>query len=196
MFAGAASYNKPLGHWDTSTVISMNHMFYEAWAFDQPLDGWEISQVQDFGQFLYDASSFSQSLCQWIPQIGATPALGKPVGATPAVDDMFANTNCPDVSDPALDMNPTPSFCSQCNFYDGNGHYYEYFDGPMMRGWDEAHAFAQTLSFCDRTGHLVTIADEGENEYVRSLIQVPIHIGLHDKTVEGTFEWVTGEPNE
>jgi hypothetical protein len=57
--------------------------------------------------------------------------------------------------------------------------------------WIEAEAFAQTLG-----GHLVTINDEGENNWLFDTFNganVGFWIGLNDAADEGKFTWVGGE---
>lgn len=72
-----------------------------------------------------------------------------------------------------------------------NGHLYEAYDYSMK--WTEAKAF------CERKGgHLVTITDEGENNFVKTLINGNqkglYYIGCTDVEKEGTWKWITGEP--
>lgn len=73
-----------------------------------------------------------------------------------------------------------------------NGHYY-YLLRSMTWTASEAAAVAHG-------GHLVTINDAAENQWVVDTFahfggaSRPLWIGLTDREVEGTFEWVSGEP--
>jgi hypothetical protein len=73
-----------------------------------------------------------------------------------------------------------------------NGHAY-YLLGPGT--WTGAEAAAVALG-----GHLVTMNDAEENEWVRANVLIfdgadrRGWIGLNDLAVEGTFEWTSGEP--
>lgn len=60
--------------------------------------------------------------------------------------------------------------------------------------WNEASAIAQGLTCCGSTGHLATITDAAENDFIRlNLGGVRGWIGINDKASEGNFQWVTGE---
>jgi hypothetical protein len=71
-----------------------------------------------------------------------------------------------------------------------SGHLY-YAISPNT--WTGAEAEAQSLG-----GHLVTINDEAENNWVwetfAPLVGGPVWIGLSDVDQEGTFVWSSGEP--
>ncbi len=63
---------------------------------------------------------------------------------------------------------------------------------PMT--WNEADQYARSLG-----GHLVTISDSEENQFVDKLAATcgrvgPFWIGLSDQSGGGDFRWVTGEP--
>lgn len=70
----------------------------------------------------------------------------------------------------------------------GNGHwYYTTVFGP----WTAAEQIAQS-----KGGHLATINDAAENEWVRSTFAqfTPVMIGINDAAAEGTFVWASGQP--
>lgn len=76
------------------------------------------------------------------------------------------------------------------------GHTYHYVvdDGGSRITWTDAEAFAVSLG-----GHLVTIDDATENEFVRSFaspfVGAPHNgawIGLNDVDVEGQYTWIDG----
>ncbi|MFX0013826.1 MAG: lectin-like protein [Promethearchaeota archaeon] len=72
-------------------------------------------------------------------------------------------------------------------FFKGN----EYKLFTEAKTWSEAKALCESLG-----GHLVTIADLEENEFVANLAADvdQFWIGLTDELVEGQWQWVTGEP--
>src|SRR5207253_2238640 len=66
-----------------------------------------------------------------------------------------------------------------------NGHwYYSATYGP----WAALEQVAVS-----KGGHLATINDANENEYVRSTFDGGA-IGINDAAVEGTFVWASGQP--
>ncbi len=86
-----------------------------------------------------------------------------------------------------------------------NGHYYYYVnnnvDGLQNQTpitWEHANYYAESFWRGDVKGHLVTITDEDERDFVAGILPFRAGftmIGLSDKEIgEGEFTWVTGEP--
>jgi hypothetical protein len=82
-----------------------------------------------------------------------------------------------------------------------NGHYYEYV--PVATEWTSANAAASSMTYTigDKTyqGHLVTITSLEENVFIYNSIlsshsSMTFWIGATDATIEGVWQWVTGEP--
>jgi surface protein len=65
MFAGAESFNQPIGGWDVSKVENMSSMFRSAESFNQPIGGWVVSNVADMMSMFAGAESFNQPIEQW-----------------------------------------------------------------------------------------------------------------------------------
>jgi hypothetical protein len=68
------------------------------------------------------------------------------------------------------------------------GHDYLYVAAPLMP-WAEAEANAVSLG-----GHLVTVNDAAEGEWLVATFGTEYWIGLNDIAVEGEWVWVSGEP--
>ncbi|MGN0542908.1 MAG: leucine-rich repeat protein [Acutalibacteraceae bacterium] len=72
-----------------------------------------------------------------------------------------------------------------------NGHIYSLYNESLT--WTEAKAFCESIG-----GHLVTISDQAEQDAISSLFYLPkkwlYWIGFYDSNLDGTWEWVTGEP--
>lgn len=60
MFNNCTAFNSPIGHWNVSSVSTMQGMFSGASAFNQDLSHWDISQLNELGNFL-DGTAFSQT---------------------------------------------------------------------------------------------------------------------------------------
>ena len=67
-----------------------------------------------------------------------------------------------------------------------NGHYYLL--TPTAVTWTNAEAYAQSVG-----GHLTTIDDAAENEWVRTTFSSSLWIGFTDQATEGTFLWSSGQ---
>jgi surface protein len=65
MFAGAYSFNQPIGNWNVSNVRDMTRMFESAREFNQPLTNWNVSNVRAMGYMFYQAFRFNQPLNTW-----------------------------------------------------------------------------------------------------------------------------------
>lgn len=102
-FAGAASFNGPIGNWDTSQVASMYGLFFEAGAFNQPIGGWDTSNVTDMASMFREAVTFDQPIGGWdtsnvtvtSDMFRSAYAFNQPIGAwntgrVTAMDGMFA----------------------------------------------------------------------------------------------------------
>lgn len=65
MFAGAISFNQPIGSWNVSSVFDMSGMFGFASAFNQPIGDWNVSSVDHFYYMFQNAISFNQPIDRW-----------------------------------------------------------------------------------------------------------------------------------
>lgn len=74
-------------------------------------------------------------------------------------------------------------------FYPAGFSCYYRFDTPKT--WAEAEAVCVTLGF---GGHLVSIADQGELEFVHQFSNGESWLGATDQDNEGTFTWSNGAP--
>ncbi len=83
-----------------------------------------------------------------------------------------------------------------------NGHHYQIVETPAHLTWDQARAAAAALTFQGSSGHLATLTDQTEHDFVFS-IGDPHYcwIGGFQNTASPTYaepaggwEWITGEP--
>lgn len=68
-----------------------------------------------------------------------------------------------------------------------NGHTYEYYN--LSVPWNQAYRFCES-----KGGHLVTISNESENDYVHSMIDNMIWLGGTAYNNNKKWYWITGEP--
>ncbi|TVR16623.1 MAG: BspA family leucine-rich repeat surface protein [Balneolaceae bacterium] len=65
MFAGAASMNSDLNHWDVSTITQMMSVFLNASSFNGNIGSWNVSNVENMSGLFLNASSFNRDLNTW-----------------------------------------------------------------------------------------------------------------------------------
>ncbi|TVZ14962.1 BspA family leucine-rich repeat surface protein [Maribacter sp. MAR_2009_72] len=67
MFAGAQSlvYNSSINNWDTSSVINMVELFFQAKKFNQPISNWNVEHVQEMTNMFAYADVFNQEIGTW-----------------------------------------------------------------------------------------------------------------------------------
>ena len=66
MFYNAVLFNQPLLNWNTSNVTDMSYMFYNAQKFNQNINNWNVFKVVDMSYMFYNASSFNQNIGNWM----------------------------------------------------------------------------------------------------------------------------------
>ncbi|EKJ5635646.1 DUF285 domain-containing protein [Campylobacter coli] len=65
MFFDAKHFNHNIESWDVSKVENMESMFEGAKAFNQPLDKWNLSSLQELKEMFRDCCNFNQNLDSW-----------------------------------------------------------------------------------------------------------------------------------
>lgn len=73
-----------------------------------------------------------------------------------------------------------------------NGHYYEVVTSADAVTWEAAKDAAALKTFNGLTGYLATITSADENNFIRDKVPSDAWIGGSDRTLEGTWKWVTG----
>lgn len=65
MFFNASSFNQNIGSWNVSSVNSMQSMFNGASSFNQNIGSWNVSNVTNTLGMFASASSFNQNISSW-----------------------------------------------------------------------------------------------------------------------------------
>ena len=62
---GAKRFNSDISNWDTSTLVDMQWMFFEAESFSGDLSKWNVSKVKNMEEVFYHAYRFNSDLSRW-----------------------------------------------------------------------------------------------------------------------------------
>lgn len=65
MFYNATTFNQDIGNWNTSAVYDMASMFYGARAFNQDISNWNTAAVITMASMFTDARAFNQNIGTW-----------------------------------------------------------------------------------------------------------------------------------
>jgi len=65
MFYQATAFNGDIFGWDTSGVTNMSCMFYQATAFNADISGWDTTDVTNMSYMFWGATSFNNDLSAW-----------------------------------------------------------------------------------------------------------------------------------
>jgi surface protein len=67
MFGGCKSLNGPanMNQWNTSSILTMGALFYEAIIFNQDISNWNTSNVITMNWMFHGATNFNQSIGTW-----------------------------------------------------------------------------------------------------------------------------------
>ncbi|MBF6647499.1 lectin-like protein [Methylobacter sp. BlB1] len=77
--------------------------------------------------------------------------------------------------------------------YAGNGHWYDFISTGVI-SWDNAVSGAAGSLHNGVNGHLATVADAGEDQFISSIAGNAFgYLGAFDAGHEGIWEWITGE---
>ena len=108
MFHGASNFNQKLNHFVTNSVKDFRYMFYNAKNFNRDISNWNLQSAwylnNMFGSADAFAADFSRDLCNW----------GYYADTFLNVNNMFANTDCPDTDNPNLTAVTPGPFCYRC----------------------------------------------------------------------------------
>jgi VCBS repeat-containing protein len=94
----------------------------------------------------------------------------------------------------SLPANVTPIRWSE------NGHYYAHVPA-ITSSWHSAETAAANMRYLGSQGHLLTMTTAAEEAFILSSVinHLPrdsrVYAGLTDRDIEGTWKWVTGEPD-
>ena len=66
MFAGATSFNQPVGSWNVGNVTNFTAMFKTAnGPFNQDVSGWDVSSATTMEDMFWGQNDFNQDLSGW-----------------------------------------------------------------------------------------------------------------------------------
>jgi len=92
-FAGATSFNAPIGGWDVSQVTTLASTFAGATSFNQPLTAWNTGKVTTMANTFQGAAAFAQNVSGWnVAKVTSTTGFGTGSNlAVPAYPAFYPN---------------------------------------------------------------------------------------------------------
>jgi hypothetical protein len=104
----------------------------------------------------------------------------------PAVSNLLASST-PNITMALISTTAPTSTPDLRRLNPANQHQYKYV--KENRSWHSANEYC-----ANQGGHLATIQDEAENQYVYMMTHGNTWLGATDETYEGNWVWVSGEP--
>lgn len=94
---GYSPFNEPIGHWDTSSVTTMDHVFVRANEFNQDIGDWDTSEVTTMVNMFNGATDFNQDIGEW--DTGKVQTMKQAFSYTGSFDQDIGDWNTSAVTD-------------------------------------------------------------------------------------------------
>jgi len=134
-------------------------------------------------------------------EVGGNASVGGGGGASTTASGSFCGDSVVDVGEECDDGNTqVGDGCDACEIEcdvlgkksPTNGHCYRLF--PTMTGWTDAEAQCAAWGGAPNLGHLTSIENATEQNFVSAMVTDRTWIGATDAVTEGTYVWVDGTP--
>lgn len=175
--------------WDTSRPLKLSDFVFIEGNNTDLIDGLQIAIASNYSP---DIDAFSYTSFSGISgSFDASNGIFTLSGSGLSSDYNQALDQLSFISTDNLQRKTFTVTLSGVDFFTSTGHFYQYFNEPLI-SWADAKQEAENKTLFGLRGYLTTITSSEENDFILSRVSGTAWIGASDEDTEGDWRWVTG----